>query len=330
MRGSAPLSNEGYSLVLDIYLGGVSGALIKQGTVEHSTHQKLPSPHTPTTSQFLQNIETLLYKVLDELIPRQTISKTFISIDAPFSYIESNEVLFQKNDKAFFETKTKEIFSELELPEYYYETLKGYASDGIIIEHPPRNHTINGYSTKNLHLEGVKMATVDQQWIQGNVYNLIQKMKLMYTLGEVTFLCAQKKEGVLILILGDYISTLVVHGKNIPIQTGVQKIFQSQAEKNNLSVSQVESVLKGIAREHGVKSQIYNDIINDISKTIIVSALKDNSFSEHKQYHCVYVGESYMLPLIRDTFSIYKNIAFTEIHKGIDARLIYIEKNNVQ
>ena len=329
MRGSAPLSNEGYSLVLDIYLGGVSGALIKNGILEHSAHQKLLSPHTPTTSQFLQNIETLLYKVLDELTPRQTVSKTFISIDPPFSYIESSQILFQKDDNAFFETKTKEILSELELPDYYHETLKGHASDGIIIEHPPRNHTINGYSTKNLHLKGEKVATVDQQWIQGNVYSLIQKMKLMYTLGEVNFIYDQNKEDAFILILGDYISSLMVHGKNILVQTGVQKILQSQSEKNNLSVSEVESVLKGIAREHSVKSRIYNDIVNDISKTI-VPTLKDNSFSDHKHYHCVYVGESFMLPAIQDTFSIYKNVFFTEIHKGTDARLLYIEKNNVQ
>lgn len=329
MRGSAPLSNEGYSLVLDIYLGGVSGALIKKGVIKHSTHQKLLSPYTPTTSQFLQNIETLLYKVLDELTPRQTISKTLISIDAPFSYIESSQILFQKNDKAFFETKTKEISGELELPEHYRQILKDHASDGIIIEHPPRNHNINGYSTKNLHLEGEKVATIDQQWIQGNIYNVIQKIKLMYTLGEVNFVYNQNKEDVFILVLGDYISTLIVHGKNTLTETGVRKILLSQAEKNNLSVSQVESILKGIAREHGVKSQIYNDIISDTSKTI-TSALKDGSFSDHKHYHCVYIGESYMLPVIQDTFSIYKNVFFTEIHKGTDARLLYIEKNNVQ
>ena len=40
MRGSAPLSKEGYSLVLDIYLGGVSGALVKEGVIENSVHQK--------------------------------------------------------------------------------------------------------------------------------------------------------------------------------------------------------------------------------------------------------------------------------------------------
>jgi hypothetical protein len=113
MRGSAPLSKEGYSLVLDIYLGGVSGALVKEGVIENSVHQKLSSPHTPTTSHFLQNIDSIFYKVLDELTPRQPILKTFISIDPPFSYTESNEILFQKNDRTFFETKTKEIFDGL-------------------------------------------------------------------------------------------------------------------------------------------------------------------------------------------------------------------------
>lgn len=329
MRGSAPLSNEGCSLVLDIYLGGVSGALMKNGVVEYSVHQKLLLPDTPTTSHFLQNIDTLLYKVLDELTPKQTISKTLVSIDPPFSYIESSQILFQKNDKAFFERKTKEILGELELPEYYHKMLKGHASDGMILEHPPRNHTVNGYSTKNLHLDGEKMATVDQQWIQGNVYNLIQKIRLMYTLGEVIFIYDQKKEDVFIFKLGDYLSTLEIQGKNVFAQTGVQKILQSQAEKNNLSASQIESLLKGIAREHGIKNHLYNKIIHDTSSAIIF-ALEGASFSDHKHYNCTYIGESYIFPLVQDILSTYKNISFTEIYRGTDARLIYIGKNNVQ
>lgn len=325
MRGSAPLSNEGYSLVLDIYLGGVSGALMKNGVVEHSVHQKLLSLHTPTTSYFLQNIDALLHKVLDELAPKQTISKTLVSIDPPFSYVESSKVLFQKNDKTFFETKYKEIFDTLELPVYYQEVLQDHALDGAILEHPPHNHTINGYTTQNIHLEGERVAIIDQQWIQGNVYHFIQKIKSMYALGQISFISTRKDERGLVLKLGDYVSTLQIEGKNIIIATGVQKILQSQAKKNSVSVSQIQSLLKGIARGHSVKDEVYRDIINDVTK-IFAPTLKSIPFSDHKHYNCTYVGESYMLPVIQDVFSVYKNISFSKIYKGVDARLIYIEK----
>lgn len=329
MRGSAPLSNEGYSLVLDIYLGGVSGALMKNGVVEYSVHQKLPSLHIPTTSHFLQNIGTLLYKVLDELTPKQAISKTLVSIDPPFSYTESSEVLFQKNDKAFFETKSKEIFDALELPTDYREMLQDHVFDGVIVEHPPHNHTINGYTTQNIYLEGERIAIIDQQWIQGNVYHLIQKIKAMYALGQIFLISTRKDESGLVFKLGDYVSTLQIQGKNIIIETGVRKILQSQAKKRGVSISQIESLFKGIAREHSIKGEIYRDIINDFAK-ILTSTLKNTSFSDHKHYNCTYVGQSYMLPVIQDIFSMYKNVYFSKIYKGTDARLIYIGKNNVQ
>lgn len=329
MQGSAPLSKEDFFLVLDIYLGGVSGAIVKNGTIEHSTHNKTIIPSENTVPSLLSKVEPLLQKTLEDLIRSNTISKTYIFIDTPLSYTESAKLIYQKDDSAFFEKKSKEIENSLELPASYKTVLGDYSQDGIAFEHPPQKHTINGYTTTNLKLDGIREAFVVQQWIQREVYSAIENVKRTYEMGELVFLSEIQNADKNVCVLGDVISSFAVGTKNILIGAGSALAIAECAETHNHSVVHIESVLRSVEKGHGTKDVLYKTV-EDIFSKAFTQAFKHTDILEHKPYVCTYVGQSYMLPVVQDALSSFKNITLGNIYTGKDARLTYIIKNKVQ
>ncbi len=331
MRGSAPLSNEGCSLVLDIYLGGVSGAIVKNGVIEHVLHTKTPIPEENTVIALLQKTESLLQTTLDGLVPKKQILKTYIFIDAPLVYVESHEVLFQKDDKSFFETKYREIESDaLTLPETYKNLLREHAADGVVIEHAPKNHTLNGYKASNLSLEGERKAQVSQEWIQRIVYTAIQQAKRSYSLGEIVFLLVPTtQKHSCVFVLGDVVSVLYIENKCLLIGAGTSLSIEKLAHSKMHSQAHIESALKSIERSHGVKDQIYTETVHIFSKAFS-QAFKSTKQVSHGIHTGLFVGESFMFPVIKEVLVPFENLQFTQFHKDKNARLVYIIKNEVQ
>lgn len=330
MRGSASLSNESYSLVLDIYLGGVNGALVKKNHLEHTIHHKTPIPEEDTVITLLKKTNTLLQKTVEDLLSKQKVSTTYIFIDAPFSYLESKDVIFQKDDKTFFTTTAKEIEGgALALPQTYVNLLGDHVRDGVVIEHPPTHHTIHGYTTSNLHLEGERMAQISQQWIQREIYRAIQDLKRIYRLGEITFVTFPRiKKNESVLLLGDVISTLKLRGSDIIIGAGTRISIAASAQKNRQDPSFIESVIKGVAQHHGLKDQLYMDVVHEFEKSFS-KALRQNLEPHDTKTHCTYVGDTFMFPVIKDSVSS-KNVDFTEKNTSLKTRLSYIIENKVQ
>lgn len=331
MRGSAPLSNEVFSLVLDIYLGGVSGAIVKNDVIEHALHTKTPIPEENTVIDLLQKTESLLRTTLDNLVSKKQIAKTYIFIDAPLSYTESHEILYQKDDKSFFETKSKELENgALVLPKTYSNLLQEHVSDGIVIEHPPMHHTLNGYRTQNLSLLGERKANVSQQWIQRIVYTAIQKVKKTYPLGEIVFLASfsVEKNGCTFL-LGDVVSTLYIQEKRLVVGAGTRLSVEKVAKNHGQPSSHVESTLKSIERDHSTKDKVYTEILNDFSKALS-RALKKEEYVNHGSYVGLFVGEPFMFSVTKDALSLFENIQLKQLYKDANARLLYIVKNRVQ
>lgn len=331
MRGSAPLSNEGCSLVLDIYLGGISGAIVKNGIIEHALHTKTPIPEENTIITLLQKTESLLQTTLDGLVPKKQILKTYIFIDAPLAYVESREVLFQNDDKSFFETKYKEIESgALALPETYKNLLEEHAADGVVIEHAPKNHTLNGYKASNLSLGGERKAWVSQEWIQRIVYTAIQQAKRSYSLGEIVFLLLPStQKHSCVFLLGDVVSALHIEDKCVLIGAGTSLSIEKLAHSQAHSRVHIESTLKSIERSHGVRGQTYAEMVHIFSKAFS-QAFKNGKHISHGIHTGLFVGESFMFPVIKEVLVPFENLQFTQFHKDKNARLVYIIKNEVQ
>lgn len=331
MKGRVLLPKESYSLVLDIYLGGVSGAIVKHGVIEHVSHNKAVILSENEPQKLLVQTETLLLKTLDELTSKKKITQTYIFLDAPLSYSESHEVLFQKEDTTFFEQNIKEINGTLDLPSTYIELLALHASDGIVLEHPPQNHTLNGYFTSNLSLVGERKADVVQQWIQRNVYTALQKAEQAYSLGNQVFLpnLMTSKTNTDALMLGEMVSVYYHKNTNIILNTGTGIALSRCAQVHKQSSSQVESTLKSIERTHGTKNILYKDVVKDFTKAF-ASGFKKDALLDSISYPTVYIGDSFMLPVVGDAVTQEKKLDFVEIYKGKDARLAYIVKSKVQ
>lgn len=331
MQDGVRLSKEGPSLVLDIYLGGVSGAIVKKQTIEYVSHNKVIIPEDNVVMQLLQKTELLLQKTVEDLLSKKEVFHTYIFIDAPFSYTESHTVLFQNTDRSFFETKAQEIQGNaILLPQSYQNLLGDHAKDGVVIEHAPTNHTINGYSTKNIHLEGERKATVSQQWIQREIFRMIQELKKTFSLGEIIFLSLPEIEkNKAVLMLGDVISGFRYGYQNILIGSGTYISIERSALTHNISTSFIESTLKGIARSHASKDRVYKDITHHFEKSFS-KAFKQIESIHDKKISCTYIGNSFMFPVIKDALSSFKNIDFVDNHTKPDARLLYIIQNKVQ
>jgi hypothetical protein len=331
MQVSAPLSDKGYSLVLDIYLGGVSGAIVRNNNIHHATHHKTAIPEENTVINLLQKTDFLLQKTLDDLVPKQTIIKTYVFIDAPLSHTESAELIFQKDDKTFCDKTPKEIRGALDLPQSYKVLLGSHSSDGVVIEHPPTHHIIHGYKTSNFTLQGERKARVAQQWIERGVYRAIQEAKKTYALGEIVFLNTSthtEKNGSLFL-LGDVISRCIIKNKNILIGMGTRVALAQCRDMHSQSIFHIESVLKSVARDHGVKDVLYKTILNYFNQSIS-KALRQEGFIDDTRYSCAYVGDIHMFPVVEDAFSSFKNINVIQKYTDANARLSYIIKNKVQ
>jgi hypothetical protein len=331
MKGRVSLSKESYSLVLDIYLGGVSGAIVKNGAIEHVSHNKALITSENEPQKLLAQTEMLLFKALDDLASKKKIAQTYIFIDAPLSYSESHEVLFQNTDTTFFEQSIKEIEGTLDLPIVYTELLGLHASDGVILEHPPQNHTLNGYPTSNLALPGERKADVVQQYIQRNVYTALQKAKQTYSLGKQIFLpnLTASRTSIDVLMLGEIVSVYYHGNKNTVLNIGTGVVISKCAQEHNQSSLQVESTLKSIERTHGTKNVLYKDVVKDFTKAFAIGFKKDTP-SDNIPHPTVYVGDSFMFPVVEDALTQEKNMDFVEIYKGVDARLAYIVKSKVQ
>mgnify|MGYP003478901758 FL=1 len=331
MKGRAPLLKESYSLVLDIYLGGVSGAIVRNGVIEHLSHNKAPITPENEPQKLLAQTEILLFRTLDELASKKKIAQTCIFIDAPLAYSETHEVLFQNEDATFFEQNTKEIEGTLDLPIIYTELLGPHTSDGIILEHSPQNHTLNGYSSSNLSLSGERKADIVQQWIQRNVYTALQKAKQSYSLGKDIFLpnLIVGKTNTDVLMLGEIVSVYYHKNMSTVLNTGTGIAISKCAQTQSQSFLQVESMLKSIERTHGTKNALYKEVVKDFSHAFLHSFTKDIQ-SNNVPCPTVYVGDSFMLPVVEDALASEKNIDFVEIYKGGDARLTYIIKSKVQ
>lgn len=331
MKGRVLLPKESYSLVLDIYLGGVSGAIVKNGAMEHVSHNKIAIVSKNEPQKLLVQTETLLFKTLDELTSKKKITQTYIFLDAPLSYSESHGVLFQDKDVTFFEKNTKEIGGAFDLPSIYTELLGSHASDGVIIEHPPQNHTIHGYPTSNLSLVGERKADIVQQWIQRNVYTALQKAKQTYSLGRQVFLpnLVLSKTNTDALILGEMLSVFYHKSTSIVLNTGTGIAIAKCAQTHKQSSSQIEDTLKSIERAHGTKNILYKDLVKDFNKTF-ASSFKRDTLLNNIPHPTVYIGDSFMFPIVKDALTQEKNIDFIEVYKGKDARLAYIIKSKVQ
>lgn len=331
MRDSVLLPSEGCALVLDIHLGGVSGAIVKNGNIVHVVHHTALVPQENIVIALLQKTESLLQKTVEDIVPKQKITKTYIFIDAPLSYGELGELVFQKEDKSFLDKTFKEIEGTLDLPQSYQALLGNHTFDGVVIEHPPVNHTIHGYPTSNMGLVGERKAFVTQQWIQRSVYVAVQEIKRSYELGEIVFLSPfiRSEKNTSLFFLGDIVSTLVLGNKNIFIGAGTRVAIAKCADTHVQPVPYIESVLKSVARSHGIKDPLYKTVLNYYTHATL-TALKQEGFVDDKGYSCAYVGDVYMFPVIEDTFSSFKNIHFAEKNFGPNARLSYIIKNKVQ
>ncbi len=325
------LQKESCSLVLDMYLGGVSGAIVKNGVIEHVSHNKASIISEKDPQKLLAQTEALLQKTLEKLVSKKKVAQTYIFIDAPLSFAEAHEVLFQKEDATFFEENIKEIGDTLDLPNTYTELLGRHVFDGIVLEHPPQNHTINGYVTSNLSLSGERKANVVQQWIQRNVYTSIQNAKQMYSLGKQVFLpnLVTGKTNTDMLMLGEIVSVYYHKNKSLVLNTGTGIAILKCAQIHGQPFLQIESTLKSIERAHGTKNTVYKEIVKDFAQTFSDS-FKKSLLSTDILYPTVYVGDSFMLPIVEDALAQEKNIDFVEIYKGVDARLAYIIKNKVQ
>lgn len=331
MRGDVQIAKENYSLVLDIYLGGVSGAIVKNGIIEYTAHHKVSLSKESEPEKLLQYIESLLYSNLDELTPKKKISKTYIFIDIPLSYFESHYVLFQNADKTFFDKTTKEIDAVLDIPEIYSTLIKEHVFDGVVLEHAPKNHTINGYSSLNLSSQGERKAQITQQWIQRNVYTALQKAKQVYSLGEYVFLpnIIRTKNPTDILMLGERVSTFWHKTHPVVIDSGTGMIIMQCAQIHNQTTSQIESALKSIERHHESKNLFYKEM-SKLFLDAFSSAFKRDTNINYAKKPCVFVGDSFMFSIVEETLSTLKSLDFVEIQKGKDARLAYIIKSKVQ
>lgn len=329
MRDITSLQKEDSFLVLDIYLGGVGGAIVKNGVIKNSAHHKTIIPSENTVPSLLTQVEPLLKKTLEDLIYKNKVTKAYIFVDAPLSCTESAKLIYQKDDVSFFDTKSKEIENILELPISYKAVLGNYSQDGVVFEHPPQKHTINGYTTTNLKLDGIREALVSQQWIQREVYNAIENAKRIYQIGELIFLPEIQNINNNVFMLGDVVSNFAIANKNILIGTGSIIAIMECADTNNHSVSQIESVLKSVARDHCAKNFLYKTILSKFTQSTL-AALKQEGFVDNTPYSCVYVGDVSIFPVVENAFSSFKNIHFTDKYTDSNARLSYILKNKVQ
>lgn len=326
MRGNTSLQKEDSFLVLDIYLGGVGAAIVHDNDIKRSSHHKTSIPSENIIPTLLTKTESLLQKTLEEIFLDTKIIQTYVFVDAPLSYTESTKLLFQKDDQTFFDTITKEITNDLELPHTYKAILGDYIKDGVVFEHPPHSHTINGYPTKNLKQEGEREAQVDQQWIQREVFAAVNRIKNTFPLGKITFLTNNHIDT---LFLGDVISTLSVGSKNIVIGTGETLSITQTADTYKHPVTHIESILKGIERSHGVKDFVYKNIEKEFVHAFS-NAFTHNEIIDHKNFSCTFVGQAHFLPIVQDALTSFTHIIFDKIYTGKNSRLSYILKNKVK
>lgn len=327
MKGKPSVEKENSYIVLDIRLGGVSGAIVTKNNLEHRVHIETPIPQQNTVPELITKTSPLLREVLKKLTPKKKVSKTYIFIDAPLSYSQTQELIFQDDDKSFYDSLNKEIMGEIDLPSSYKNILGEYIFEGVIIEHAPESHTLNGYPTKNLKQKGEKRAFVTQQWIQKSIFDAIQEIQKFFLLGEVVFVHNLNKKD--IFLLGDVISSLTLDNKTILIGLGTRLLLLKYADNMSISYHQVEGYLKSIEKKHKEKDSVYQNILEDFIG-YFTKALKKENIVGQKTHTITYVGEELYLSVTKDSLIHFKNIQIETILKGKDARLIYIAKNNVQ
>lgn len=307
MKRKSLSKQSGPYLLLDIYLGGVSGAILEDGVLTHVVENKTTLPENNIVSHVIQNIHNPLQKTVENLLKKTKVTKTYIFIDTPLSYYESKEVLFEDKDASFQETKYQESTTSLDIPPQYKNILGVHSVDGVSVQHPPKNHTIQGYPTTNLRQKGEKRAQITGQWVQKHIFESIKHIEKVYAVGEVIFIAPTSLKNKDFFLLGDIVSSLWLQNKTFLIGLGKRLTLVKVAYENNVTFEHLESRLKSIVKNHAEKDTIYKTLHNETVNNLLTPLLKEKILEKYKG-KIVYIGDESFVSLIQDSFSLFKNL----------------------
>ncbi len=326
MQRGTLLSKEKCFLILDIYLGGVDAVLVENKKITKNAHAEIALSTEDPVATFLLQAEDLIQESIANLSAKAKDIPVLVSVAPPLSHSTKEEVTFSETDKNFFNTSYTTIYDkELVLPMPHKNILQNFAHDGVIVEHPPENRTINGYATKNLEQKGIRSADLYETWIQGTVYNAIEKVKIKYSLGSMLFVAPYAIQNT--FIFGPYMSCLYVEDNGFLVGIGTETVVRDVAKELSLSVYQVKDVLKGILRGHIEKEIVYKKTKHLID-TAIENTVRFAHIDVYKKYlwRCT-TNDLGFDQILRDALYDHRNITLQPTSNSI---ITHILKNTLQ